>query len=185
MGKPQIPQRIPEAYKDTFGFLRTALSGVTTWTDRQLRNTGVVLPHIAKADVFYYNVQFNHDKMLDSAITDFHLHIIPVGAVTAGQIIAVDYSWGIYRFGDVIPNTLPNSNTATFTLSTGDQYKHLLFEIVQNLAVPTPELYSSFLFIKCTRRNDAQDTYASEIALVGADAHYITNRNGSRNETSD
>ena len=185
MGKPQIPQRVPEAYKDTFGFLRTALSGVTTWTDRQLRNTGVVLPHIAKADVFSYNVQFNHDKMLDSAVADFHLHIIPVGVVTAGQVIAIDYSWGFYRFGDVIPDVLPNLNTATFELSTGDQYKHLLFEIVENLAVPTPELYSSFLFIKCTRRNDAQDTYASEIALIGADAHYITNRAGSRNETSD
>ena len=185
MSKPQIPQRIPEAYKDTFGSLRTALSGVTTWTDRQLRNTGIVLPHIAKADVFSYNVQFNHDKMLDSAIADFHLHIIPVGAVTAGQIIAIDYSWGIYRFGDVIPDVLPNTGTKPFTLSTGDQYKHLYLEIVSNLTVPITETYSSFLLIKCVRRNDAQDTYASEIALVGADAHYITNRNGSRNETSD
>lgn len=33
-------QRFISVFTDSFGFLRTALTGVTTWTDRQLRNTG-------------------------------------------------------------------------------------------------------------------------------------------------
>jgi hypothetical protein len=184
-----IPQRIPSAHKDSFGFLRTTLVGVTTWTDRQLRNTGVVLPHIAKGDVFSYNVQFNHDKALDTVLDDFHLHIIPISAPAAGQKVAIDYTWGFFKFGEAIPDVLPNSSGAspaifTFT-GTSDQYKHLYFEIIQHMAVSPSETYSSFLLIKCTRRNDAQDTYAGEIALLGADSHYQTNRNGSLNESTD
>lgn len=48
--------RFAQAYTDSFGFLRIALSGVTTWTDTQLRNTGIVLPTVAKNDVLSYNV---------------------------------------------------------------------------------------------------------------------------------
>ena len=178
--------RFDQAYKDSFGFLRTALTGVTQWTDRQVRNTGVVMPHIAKQDVFSYNVQFNHDKKLQSAIADFHLHIIPIGTVTAGELIALDFTWGFYSFGAVVDDVLPNStgSPAVFTLSTGDQYKHKLFSITTNLAVGT-ESYSGFLLIKFQRRNDAQDTYAGEFALMGADAHYQSDRIGSYNVTSD
>ncbi len=177
-------QRYLPAHKDSFGFLRTALTGVTTWTDRQIRNTGVVVPHIAKNDLFSYNIQFNHDKQLGVNIDDFHLHILPVGTVTAGQIIAIDYAWGWYSLNDVIPDTLPNTGTATLELATGDQYKHLLMDIVTNMAHPATEGYSSFCLIKCQRRNDGQDTYASEIAMLGADCHYIVNRNGSTSRLS-
>jgi hypothetical protein len=46
------------------------------------------------------------------------------------------------------------------------------------MAVGT-EGYSGFLLITCTRANDANDTYAGEIALFGADCHYPSDRHGS------
>lgn len=178
--------RFEIAFKDSFGFLRTALAGATQWTDRQIRNTGIVVPHIAKTDVFSYNVQFNHDKKQGEAVADFHIHIVPIGAVTGGEVIAIDFAWGFYSFGDTIPDVLPNTtgSPATKTLVAGDQYKSLYFEIKSSLAVGS-EKYSGFLFIKCTRRNDGQDTYTGEFALLGGDCHYQSDRVGSYNETTD
>jgi hypothetical protein len=173
--------RFPERHKDSFGFLRTALSGVTTWTDRQIRNTGVVVPHIAKNDIFTYNIQLNHDLDLESAfLDDFHIHFMPVGASAAGEKIAINFGWGIYSVHSVIPDVLPNTGTAIYTFTGDLQYGHELFEIISDLALPAAISHSSFVFVKCQRRNDAQDTYASEIALLGADSHYITDRLGSK-----
>ena len=170
--------RFVPAYRDSFGFLRTALVGVTTWTDRQIRNTGIVVPHINKNDIFSYNVQINHDKKLGTALADFHIHFMPVGEAQGGEVIAIDYAWGFYSVTETIPDTLPNTGTAQIPLLFGDQYKHKFAEIVTNLSVGN-ETYSGFLLIKCQRRNDAQDTYGSEIALLGADSHYISDRAGS------
>ncbi len=177
--------RFAQAYTDSFGFLRAALTGVTQWTDRQIRATGIVAPHIAKGDIFSYNVQFPHSKKQDGKVADFHLHIVPIGTSAAGQVIAIDYSWGYYKFGEAIPNVLPNSNTATYTFTDDSQYKHLYFEICDNLTGAASDNYSSFFLMKCTRRSDAQDTYASEFALLGADCHFQSDRIGSYNETHD
>lgn len=59
------------------------------------------------------------------------------------------------------------------------------FGFLRTSLVGVTTTYSSFLLIKCTRGNDAQDTYAGEIALLDTDAHYVTNRNGSLNEMTD
>lgn len=175
--------RFAQAYTDSFGFLRTALSGVTTWTDAQLRTTGVVLPTIAKNDVLSYNVQFPHNKSIGSNIADFHLHIIPLAAA-AGDV-TFTYHWGWFSFGDTIPDVLPNTSTATITLAAADQYKHLYFDIVENMAHPATETYSSFFLIKLQRANDASDTYTGNIAILGADCHYKADRVGSYNVATD
>lgn len=172
-------------YKDSFGFLRTALTGATTWTDRAIRNTGVVVPHIAKNDTFTYNVQLNHDRKFGVDVTDFHLHIVPIGAVTAGQVISIDYEIEIFGFHDTIGDTLLTKSNSTYTLAAGDQYKHLYFEIKEDILKETTPGVSSFLMVKLSRRNDATDTYAGEFALLGADCHYITDRDGSIFETYD
>jgi hypothetical protein len=167
-------------YTDSFGFLRTALTGVTTWTDRVIRNTGVVVPHIAKNDVFTYNIQFPHSKDIGTAIVDFHLHYMPVTLPSAGQVIAIDYSWAFVNNNNgAIPDTLNGgSGTTLLPLSATDQYKLKVTNIVTGMATGT-ETYSGFLLVRCVRRNDGQDTYAGEIALLGADAHYLTDRFGS------
>jgi hypothetical protein len=172
-------------HKDSFGLLQTELTGGGQWTPRLLRSTKIAVPHIAKADVFTYKCQLNHDKKLLTNLDGFHIHFLPIGAVTGGEIIALDFAWGWITGGNSFPDTLPNTGTKTITLVAGDQFKYKIENIVTNLAYPTSESYSSEFFIQCTRRNDAQDTYAGEFALLDGDAHYIINHLGSYNEYTD
>jgi hypothetical protein len=44
-------------HKDSFGFIRSVLTGVTQFTDRAYRSMKVVLPHMANRDLLSYNVQ--------------------------------------------------------------------------------------------------------------------------------
>lgn len=171
---------------DSFGFLRTALVGVTTWTDRVIRNTGIVVPHIAKNDVFTYNIQFPHSKNLGTNLVDFHLHYMPVSLPVAGNVIAIDYSWAFINDMEIIPDTLSGGGSTFITpaLSAADQFKNMRSQIVTNMSTGT-ELYSGFLLVRCQRRNDGQDTYAGEIALLGADSHYYTDRFGSFKTATD
>jgi hypothetical protein len=172
-------------HRDSFGLLQSVLVGGSTWTPRLVRNTKIALPHIAKNDVFTYKCQFNHDKDLGENADDFHIHIIPIGAVTAGQVIAIDCSWTWLTNGDEFPDTLPNAFTATITLEEGMQYKYLIKGIISNLTFPVGEGYSSELFVQCQRRNDGQDTYPGEFALVDGDSHYPSNKVGSYNVFND
>jgi hypothetical protein len=165
--------------------MQSTLTGASTWTLRLIRNSRMVAPHVAKNDVFSYKAQLNHDKALATNLDGFHIHFLPIGAVTAGQIIAIDYAWGWLTANDTFPDTLPNTGTATYTLQDGDQYKYLIKPIITDLAYPTGEGYSSEFFIVCQRRNDGQDTYAGEIALLDGDVHYQANRVGSYNEYTD
>lgn len=172
-------------HKDTFGTLQSVLNGASTWTLRLLRNTKIAMPHVAKGDVFTYKAQFNHDKKLATNADDFHIHFIPVGTVTAGQVISLDFAWGWVITNGTFPDTLPNTGNKLITLATGDQYKLKIESIVSNLQVPTGEGYSSELFIEVTRRNDGTDTYAGEFALIDGDSHYQTNHLGSYNTVND
>jgi len=172
-------------HKDSFGVLQTALSGVTQWTLRAMRSTKIVLPHIAKGDAFTYKAQINHDKKLATNADGFHIHFFPIGAVTGGEVIAIDYAWTWLTNQDIFPATLPNTGTALITLIAGDQYKYKIEQIVTNLTYPTGEDYSSEFYIELTRRNDAQDTYAGEFALSDGDAHYPVNHLGSYQEFTD
>lgn len=170
-----------QVHRDTFGQLGTALSGVTRWTDRQIRNTGIVKPHIAKNDIFSYTAQFNHDKELQTAIDDFHIHMIPIGLPVNGQVIAIDYAIGVFTNGNIIPNTLPITGTALITVNATDHYKYMIKSILSNIDAPILEGYSGEIWVKCQRRNDAQDTYSGEFALIDGDSHYISNSGGSFN----
>lgn len=173
-------------HRDSFGKLGTAVVGVSTWTNRYIRNTKFSAPHIAKTDIFSYSCQFNHDKILETDIDGFHIHIIPIGAVTGGEIIALDYGWGWLTNGDVFPDTFTHTGTAYITLNAGDQYKYLIQPILEGgLTFPANEGYSSEFFIQCARRNDGQDTYAGEFALIDGDVHYVVNKLGSYSEYND
>jgi hypothetical protein len=172
-------------HRDSFGQLQTALTGVTTWTLREVRNSKVVLPHIAKNDIFSYKCQYNHDKVLEENADDFHFHFMPIGTVTPGQIIAINYAWVWLTNEDVFPDTLPNTGMYKYTLVDGDQYKFKIRAMFTDLTYPTGEDYSSELFVVCQRSNDAQDTYPGEFALVDGDSHYPGNKVGSYNVLTD
>lgn len=172
-------------HRDTFGQLSTALAGVTQWTNRQIRNTGIVKPHIAKNDVFSYTAQFNHDKELQEAIDDFHIHMMCVALPVDGNVIAIDYKIGIFTNGNIIPDTLPITGTKLIIVNAADQYKYMIKDIYNDIPAPTLEGYSGEIWVTCQRRNDAQDTYAGEFALIDGDSHYPSNSGGSFNETTD
>jgi len=175
-------QRTYPSHKDSFGFLGTALVGVTTWTPAQFRSTGVVLNEIAKGDVFSYNIQLNHDKKLQSALDGFHIHFIPM-TNNSGNV-NITYRWGIYHSGDVIPDVLPNTATINLAIDA-EQYKHKRGNVIPSMAIPGTETYSSFVLVHCVRNNNENDTFTGNIALLGADVHYITDRTGSLTEGTD
>lgn len=172
-------------HKDSFGLIGTVLIGAGTYVTRLIRNTKIAVPHIAKNDTFTYKAQYNHDKVLLTNAEDFHIHLIPIGAVTAGQVINLDWAYGWIKAGDEFPDTLPNTGTTPITLATGDQYKMLIRSVITDLAHPTDESYSSELFVQVTRRNDGTDTYAGEFALLDGDSHYLTTHFGSLNTLTD
>jgi len=172
-------------HRDSFGQLQTALTGVTTWTLRAIRNTKVVVAHIAKNDIFSYKCQMNHDKQLDTNADSFHVHIIPIGAVTGGETISIDYGYCWLTDGNTYPDIMTATGNTEISLLAGDQYKYLIKTITSNIPSPSGEGYSSEFIIQCTRRNDGTDTYAGEFALLDGDIHYKTNHIGSYNEFND
>lgn len=186
----KLMDRFFPQHDDAQGVLGTALTGVTTWTPAAYRSTGIVMNEIASGDVFTMIFQFAHRKKLGTALDGVHIHYIPMGS--ANGDIAFTYSWGWYNHGDTVPNTLPNTGTvADITLATTDQYKLKINQIVTNLSAPASEAYSSLLFIRIVAAAPADGTNwwtsggTNRIALAYVDAHYITDRGGSRNETTD
>lgn len=160
---------------------QTALTGVTQWTLRQIRSTGIVVPHLADADVFSVSVQMPHRKQQGSAIKSFHIHYMPVAS--ANGTIIFDYSWGFFNADSAIPSTLPNTGSITLTLATTDQYKHKIFTLISDLLVGS-ETYSGMLLVKIARNGGTWGA-SNEIALLSHDCHILIDRLGSVSETSD
>lgn len=172
--------RFPVRHKDSFGTFRTALAGVTQWTERQYRSTKLVFGCMANADVISYTIQFNHDKQLGAKIDGFHLHYIPLVAATG--TILWDIAWGWYNIGDVVPATLPNTvSGVSMSIAAADQYKHSYFELSANMTHPGTETYSSILFMELTRNGGTYGN-SNEIAVITCDCHYTTDRLGSAAE---
>jgi len=173
-----------EYHDDIQGILQTALTGSTSYTFRAYRSTGIVMPHIAKNDVFSMTFQMPHRKRLGSNIDSVHLHYIPMSA--ANGDIKLTYTWGWYNNGDVLPNTLPNSGSVEWTLSSADQYKSLVKAIITDLAPPANEGYSSLLYVNVARATPSGTDWGNgELALSYMDAHFATDRIGSYNEYND
>lgn len=172
-------------HKDSFGTLGSVLVGASTYTPRLVRSTKIALPHVAKGDVFTYKAQLNHDKRLNVNLDGFHIHIIPIGEVTAGQKISFTYAYQWCTNGDVFQDTLPITGSAEITLLDGQRYKYLIKPLIIDIVYPEGESYSSEIFLEFTRKNDASDTYPGEFALVDGDVHYISNQFGSKYELSD
>lgn len=183
-------QRTYPAHDDQQGILQTALTGVTQYTFRQYRNTGIVMPHVTSGDIFSMVFQFTHRKKLGTIIDSTHIHYIPINSKNGN--IAFDYAWGWYNHGDTIPDILPNTGTTSdIALLTTDQYKQKISSLITSLAIPVSgeDMYSSILYTKFTAVAPSAGTNwwttGNELAIAYMDAHYITDRNGSLNEASD
>ena len=174
--------KYPASHKDSFGFLGTALNGVTQWTPAAFRSTGIVLNEIAKGDVFTYNIQLNHDYN-KGVLDGFHIHYIPM-TNNSGNV-AFTYEWGIYSIGDTIGATLTHTGGSISMPIATAQYKHQYFEIIGNMTPVEPVSYSAFVLVRVSRLNTGADTFTGNIALLGADVHYVADRFGSFNEYTD
>jgi len=181
-------QRSYPTYDDQQGQYITALTGVTVTTLKQVRTTGIPMYHVTSGDVMGMIFQFSHRKCLGRNLGSIHLHYIPIVAKDGN--IAFTYSWEWMSHGGVIPDTLSNTGTvADIGLVSADQYKLKYSNLITNLAHPGTENYSDILFVKLTAVAPAAGTNwwttGNEIAIAYMDAHYIIDRNGSLNETSD
>ncbi|HPT70817.1 MAG TPA: hypothetical protein PLE74_00885 [Candidatus Cloacimonadota bacterium] len=170
-------------HDDVQGILGTALSGTTQWTLRELRTTGVVIPHIARNDIFSMIFQMTHRKKLQTPCDSVHIHYVPIASANGN--IVFDFTWGWFNHGDVIPATLPNSGSKTITLATTDQYKMKLDTLIADMAAPSSEVYSSILMVKIQRVTTGDTWGTGEIALAYLDAHVDVDRFGSYNEATD
>lgn len=174
------------AHDDMRGYITTALAGATAFTNRIYRNTGIAFPHIADTDVLAFTSQIYHRKKMGSNADSFHIHYIPIGS--ANGSIVFNVAWGWYNVNDIIPDTLPNTTTATLNLVTTDQYKYGIFSVLTNIAPPTNEGYGSFFFCRIARNGGTwapAGVNANELCILDADLHVLVDRNGSQYEFSD
>lgn len=170
-------------YLDSIGITSTALAGVTTYTNREFRTTDVVLPHIATNDILSYTFQVNHDKKLGTPLASFHLHVSPVGSTAASGSTVFTWKWGWYNPNASIDATLPNTGSTNIVIAAGTQYKHLVYNIITGITAPASEAYSSFFMVQIQRTTNVN--HSTELALLGADCHYITKSFGSKQEYTD
>lgn len=178
--------RTEVAHDDMRGILSTALVGGTAFTNRLYRNIGIAFPFVADTDVTGFTSQIYHRKKMGSIADSFHIHYIPMGS--ADGSIVFDVTWGWFNVHDIIPDTLPNSTTATLNLLTTDQYKYKIFSLLTNIAPPTNEDYGSFFFCRAVRNGGTWNptgVNANELCILDADLHVLVDRNGSQYELSD
>ena len=178
---PTVP-----AWDDMQGALETSVAGVTQFTMRQLRTTGIVMPHFAQGDIGSKVFQFSHAKLMNSNLGAFHLHLIPIASANGN--IKFDYTWGWWNpnDGDVIPDTLPNTgSTSDILFATTDQYKMKLVTIIPSFTKPmATEKPSSILMIKFTRVAPTGTNWgaSNEVAVASLDVHYRLDGFGSHEE---
>ena len=168
---------------DILGDINTATGGGATWQTLQIRNTGLVKPHIQNGDYFSITLQLPHTRKLGSSIVSYHMHYVPIAA--ANGTILFDCQWGWFNPGDTIPDTLPNVvNGVELTLATTDQYKYKIHSFISEVAAPLGEGYGSIFMAKITRNNTG--TWGNgKINVLYVDAHMYVDRNGSINEFTD
>jgi hypothetical protein len=180
-------------YNDIQGNLTTAVSGVTTWTNRFLKtlNAFPVFPHIATTDIFHMTFQMSHAKRLGSPVASVHLHLIPTGvnggttAPTYGDT-TLAIRWGWYNnLAEVAGTELPNAaSNVVVTVADGDLWKLRIVPLVENLAPPANEGYSSILMVRAERLS-AGNVFTGELAIAYMDAHIQVDRQGSILEYTD
>jgi len=172
-----------ERYDDIQGKLETALTGITSYTFRQYRSTGLVYPYIANNDIFTYTIQFSHRKKLGSNLGDFHLHwITEVDTSVSNGTVLLNYAWGWYNEEGTspIPAVLPNTGQSTLVVGATDRYYPKLFVLFSNIQPPANETYSSMLYVKVQRVGGTFGN-TNEIAIRYVDAHFLANKKGSYN----
>lgn len=135
-----------------------------------------------------FRVKFFIEKKLLTLADSFHIHYTPIGSANGTIIFDISWGWFNVHTGVALPETLPNIETKTLTLSTTDQYNYKIDPIIINVQPPADEKYGSYFFIRIERTGGTWNpagVNANELCIFDADLHVIVDRNGSTYEFSD
>lgn len=177
-------------HKDIQGNISTVTGGSALGT-LTIRDTGTSILSFQDAndDVAIGVFQMQHDKKLSTNLDSIHVHYYLPNAPSAGNTVffKTEYIW-IARSGTVpaLASWSVQYSTITFTGSEA-QYSTGYKSVALNLTYPANEDYSSILIFKIIRDSAGvgSDTYASDLGVMYIDCHYISDKIGSYNETSD
>jgi len=178
-------------YDDQQGDVQTALTGAAQWDLLQIRDTGFIIGwfRAGQDDFVQQKIQFSHRKALGTPIASLHLHYILEAVPAAEETVNFDYAYTWVTDGGTIP-AIASWTASTKTLTfTGDEAANTSYRvnIVENIAAPANEGYSSIFLIKIIRNSAGvgADTYDERVGVLYLDAHFQTNRLGSVNEATD
>jgi hypothetical protein len=185
--------RFEQAYDDMQGQVMTAPTGASQWATAQIGSTGFFINWLqaGQNDFFQQNIQMTHKKKLGAVLSDFHIHYVLSAAPSNGNTIKLSYAYTWINIGSAIPAiaswiTTNSPKTITFT-GAETANTHYVADILNNIAAPANETYSSVLLIKITRTSQGggADTYAGNFGLLYTDGHIQQDRMGSYLYTTD
>jgi hypothetical protein len=177
-----------------------ASAGISALTSEAYRDTTFIMPFFRhdQNDTLSLTFQFSHRRNLGSPLDSIHIHYIPMVNPAAIENVYFSYSYSWKKANEEFPALVSwVSSNVTMPIQTTDAFKHLYYNLVTNIAAPAVESYSSVLLFRITRLGtDGLDTYdtdkatppgtgAANLGLLYFDCHYITDRRGSVNETTD
>lgn len=144
----------------------------------------------------YVAVQFNHDRRPGSRVADVHVHVIPMVAPAADRVVffRINYTW-VGHGQEILAPTSWDTNQTQMNILTTDGFKHLTHTLVTEIPPPAIEGPSSWLLCEVIREgateagdtfddNKAVGTASANLALLGVDAHYEVDRDGSLTTSS-
>jgi hypothetical protein len=178
-------------YDDMLGDIRTAPTGAAQWLTAQIGSTGFFINWLQSGqnDFAQQSFQMTHRKSLSAVIKSFHIHYLLSSVPVAGNTIKIEYAYTWINPNDQVPligNWTSGTKTITFT-GAEVALTNYYIAIVENIASPANEAYSSLLLIKLLRRSQGggADSYGGNFGLLYTDLHIPCNRLGSLNESSD
>lgn len=180
-----------EGYDDIMGDVSTSPTGASQWLTAQIGTTRFFINWLQSGqdDFTQIKLQMPHRKKLATALKSLHVHYILSSVPVLNNTVKLDWAWTWVKVGDTIPaigSWTSNTHTITFT-GAETTNTHYIESITTNLAYPTGETYSSILLFKILRNSTGAgaDTYGGNFGLLYLDGHYVADRIGSLNETSE
>jgi len=150
-------------------------------------------------DIMYFTFQMSHRKKIGAPINSVHIHCIPMGDPASPLVVRflTSYYW-LPGVGEELPAMAgwTQDVESLLTVSPGDVFKEKIQGLVENIASPDGESYSSILCVKLARTGGSGgDTYntnksgggtnAANLGVLYVDVHFPADRDGSVTEFND
>lgn len=161
------------------------------------RNTGFWMSFMRhnQDDELHITLQMSHRKRKGVNMGDMHFHLVPMSVPVLGVsdhvYFTYEYTW-FNVYGDIPDTGSWVSGTKTWTVPVTGQYEHFVVDILEDIAPPANESYSSIMLLRVTREGtNPLDTYdvgkspgtaAANLGILSLDAHVQMDRQGSYHE---